>query len=169
MAVSQAQEANGSERGGSLRDAPVVVGVDGSKSARNALRWAGHYARAVGLPLLAVTTWMIPQTYGWAPPLPEDEDLRAEAQTMLESELKEALGDTTGLKVTTEVVPGHPAAVLNELSNTASLVVVGSRGHGELVGLLVGSIGINLTTHAHCPVVIVHPDDLVDDVTSAGS
>jgi nucleotide-binding universal stress UspA family protein len=45
--------------------------------------------------------------------------------------------------------------VLEALSKTADLVVVGSHGHGEFVGLLLGSVSEHCVTHCRCPVVVI--------------
>lgn len=50
---------------------------------------------------------------------------------------------------------GHPAEVLVDESKAADLLVVGSRGHGAITGVLIGSVSIHCVTHAHCPVVVV--------------
>ena len=47
-----------------------------------------------------------------------------------------------------------PAAVLEALSETADLVVVGSHGHGEFAGMLLGSVSEHCITRCHCPVVV---------------
>jgi nucleotide-binding universal stress UspA family protein len=52
-------------------------------------------------------------------------------------------------------VEGHLASVLTEQSKNASLIVVGSRGHGEFAGMLLGSVSEFLATHARCPVLVV--------------
>jgi len=67
----------------------------------------------------------------------------------------------------TAVLPGQPGRVLSELSEDASLVVVGTRGHGELVGMFVGSVGLHLLTHAHCPVVVVRSSEQTGTATFA--
>jgi nucleotide-binding universal stress UspA family protein len=53
------------------------------------------------------------------------------------------------------VIEGHAAPVLEALSKTADLVVVGSHGHGEFVGMLLGSVSEHCVTHCHCPVVVI--------------
>jgi len=53
------------------------------------------------------------------------------------------------------VVEGHAAPVLLEAARGASLLVVGSRGHGEFTGMLLGSVSEHCVTHARCPVVVV--------------
>jgi nucleotide-binding universal stress UspA family protein len=58
------------------------------------------------------------------------------------------------LEVTTRVVQGHAAPLLVEASKGADLLVVGSRGHGEFVGMLIGSVSEYCATNAHCPVLI---------------
>ena len=41
------------------------------------------------------------------------------------------------------------------ITKDATLLVVGSRGHGEVVGMLIGSVSEYCVTHAHCPVVVL--------------
>jgi nucleotide-binding universal stress UspA family protein len=53
-----------------------------------------------------------------------------------------------------EVVEGSPGGVLVDRSRAAQLVVVGTRTHDALSGLLLGSVGIHLLHHAECPVLI---------------
>ena len=53
------------------------------------------------------------------------------------------------------VVPGHPAHVLREAARTADLLVVGSRGHGQLAGLLVGSVSLHVLSHVHRPTMVI--------------
>jgi nucleotide-binding universal stress UspA family protein len=138
-------------------DAPrsIVVGVDGSESAGTALRWAARQAALTGCRLTVVAAWEFPTSYGWAPPWPADYNPQSDAAHMVERVVREVLGDDAGCEVATTAVEGHPALVLTEMSKSASLVVVGSRGHGEFSGMLLGSVSEFLTTHAHCPVVVV--------------
>jgi nucleotide-binding universal stress UspA family protein len=53
------------------------------------------------------------------------------------------------------VVGGHPVRVLTDLSRTAQLLVVGTRGQGGFTGLLLGAVSLQLLHHADCPVLIV--------------
>ena len=53
------------------------------------------------------------------------------------------------------VVEGHPAPALVDASRGASLLVVGSRGHGEFAGMLLGSVSEHCVTKAHCPVLVL--------------
>lgn len=57
--------------------------------------------------------------------------------------------------VTYEAIEGHPARVLLDAITPADLLIVGSRGHGELVGVLFGSVSHHVVMHAECPVVVV--------------
>jgi nucleotide-binding universal stress UspA family protein len=133
----------------------IVVGVDGSRPSREALTWAAHQAALTRSPLTVVTAWEFPTSFGWAPPWPQDYDPQAEAERMLERVVGEVLGSRPGVEVTRVAVQGHPALVLTEMSKSSSTVVVGSRGHGEFTGMLLGSVSEFLATHAHCPVVVV--------------
>lgn len=134
---------------------PVVVGVDGSTSSKAALVWAAGQAKRTGAHLIAVMTWEFPTSYGWPSPVPDDLELADDARSLLEESLDEVLGPDPDIETNVVVMEGHPARVLVELSKTASLVVVGSRGHGEFAGMLLGSVSEHLAAHAHCPVVVV--------------
>ncbi len=133
----------------------VVVGVDGSLSSTDALRWAADYARLTGTPLKAVSAWHWPVTMVVSVPLPEEFDPMQEAQQTLDSILAEVLGTQPGFPVSTLVQGGAAASVLIEASRGARMLVVGSRGHGGFTGLLLGSVSEQCTRHACCPVVVV--------------
>lgn len=145
-------EASAGER---HHDGPVVVGVDGSDSSKAALSWAARYASLARLPLSVLLAWHLPTVYGWSPPFPEDWNPEADALATLELEVKEVLGPDYPPSVRLDVAEGFPASVLLKASESAALVVVGSRGRGEFTGMLLGSVSEFLVTHAHCPVVVV--------------
>jgi nucleotide-binding universal stress UspA family protein len=134
---------------------PVVVGVDGSAKSKEALAWAARWAALSGVDLIAVTVWHYPTTLGWAPPWPEGYDPEAEANRLLDDTLREVLGASPAVSATTRVLEGVAAPALVQLSKEASLIVVGSRGHGEFAGMLIGSVSEFLAGHSHCPVVII--------------
>ena len=130
----------------------IVVGVDGSESSIDALRWAVRQAELTSCDVEVVTTWQQPIGYG--------ADLVAEAENwdvLVESKLDDALAqvDTARVKVRRTVSHGHPAEVLTDASTNAELLVVGSRGHGGFVGMLLGSVSLHVSSHARCPVVVV--------------
>jgi nucleotide-binding universal stress UspA family protein len=135
---------------------PIVVGVDGSESSTDALRWAVRQAELTGAPLLAAISWSYPNSYGYLAPWPSDYDPEADATTQLERVIADVVPST--MTIRREVLSGHPALGLEDLSTRASLLVVGSRGHGEFAGMLLGSVSAYLATHAHCPIVIVRSE-----------
>ena len=58
-----------------------------------------------------------------------------------------------------EVVSGTPAHELLSAAKDADLIVVGSRGAGGFTRLLMGSVSTQVSHHAHCPVVVIPPED----------
>ncbi len=140
----------------------IVVGVDGSPSSKKALAWAATQARLTGSRLYAIATWHTPLSYGWPPPWPEGFNQEAESKAVLEETVAEVLGTDPEIEITTEVLEGYPALLLAERSRSASLMVVGCRGHGEFAGMLLGSVSEYLSTHAHCPVVIIRDHEEID-------
>ncbi|MGA2522398.1 MAG: universal stress protein [Acidimicrobiales bacterium] len=138
----------------------IVVGVDGSEASRRALQWAARQAGYRGAELNVVTTWEFPTTFGWAPPYPPDFDPEADTRKALEDTVADVLGPSPEIPVRLTVVEGHPAPVLVKKAEGAELLVVGSRGHGAFVGMVIGSVSEHCAAHAPCPVVVVrHPDD----------
>jgi nucleotide-binding universal stress UspA family protein len=137
-------------------EAQIVVGVDGSEESKNALRWAARQSALTGAPLLAVTTWFMPTyAYGAAVPVPADFDFETDSRSSLADTILEVLGEHPDVEVSTAVLEGHPAPVLIKASSDASLLVVGSRGHGAFTGMLLGSVSEHCVSHATCPVVVV--------------
>ena len=143
----------------------IVVGVDHSESAKAALRFALEEARLRGARLRVVYAWQFgPFGYigtlgleGSYPAVGADlSDLHNAAESALDATVCEVISDSGGVEVEQRVVEGRPGAVLVEESQSADLVVVGSRGLGGFAGLVLGSVGQQCAHHAACPVVIVH-------------
>jgi nucleotide-binding universal stress UspA family protein len=101
--------------------------------------------------------WHVPpQLYYPAPPT--DFDFEADARRALTEELDAVLGPGAP-GVVRRVEFGPAAPVLIEASRGADMLVVGSRGLGGFVGMLLGSVSRHCTAHAHCPVVVVRGED----------
>ncbi|AEA26987.1 UspA domain-containing protein [Pseudonocardia dioxanivorans CB1190] len=137
----------------------VVVGVDGSEAASDAVRWAADEAARSHLPLrlVAAVEWVTPHRIG-ATGL-EPPDVREAVVTTAEGWLADAriLAEDAASppEVQTQVRGGTPAAVLHQESADAQLVVVGHRGRGRVSGLLSGSVAVAVAASARCPVVVV--------------
>ena len=132
----------------------IVVGVDGSPSSREALRWALRYARSTGAEIRAVMAWDLPTTYGYAPSY-EDFDWAEAAREALEKTVEQTMDPDSSVKLSTELVPGHAGNALVGASQDADLLVVGSRGHSAVAEMLLGSVSHHCVQHAACPVVVV--------------
>jgi nucleotide-binding universal stress UspA family protein len=81
--------------------------------------------------------------------------LERDAKEFLERELESLRGEGEGLDVESRVVEGTPPDALFDAATGADLLVVGTRGHGRLSGLLLGSVSQKLAHHAPCPLVLV--------------
>lgn len=105
--------------------------------------------------LVALTSWHWPVSYGYGVPLAPGYDPAEEAGKMLEQATESARREHPKVEILASVVEGYAAKVLVDASKGAELLVVGSRGHGELAGLLVGSVSEHCVGHAHCPVLVM--------------
>lgn len=142
----------------SIGPAPrIVVGIDGSESSINALRWAQQLADIARADIVAVTAWRIPVTIGWAIP---GWDPEAEAHATLTRVVGKVYGDRPRNRLRMMVREGTPAAALLKTSADALMLVVGSHGLDGFNGLLVGSVTRICVEHATCPVLVVHSHPL---------
>jgi nucleotide-binding universal stress UspA family protein len=133
----------------------IVVAIDGSPSSLDALRWAIDHADRLGAVVEALHVWQIPNEYGVPIPNVPGETFEATAKRALQGSIDEVLGDRTDAPVEAVTRQGYPPKILVERSQTADLLVVGSRGRGALAGTLLGSVSLHCVTHAGCPVVLV--------------
>jgi len=135
----------------------IVVGVDGSPQAATALSYAIDEARLRGAPLHVIYAYAaLPSLTGWTG---EDyyEKVESEAKAALEA-VSKAAPPTSDLTVEWRCVPGNPAEILVEESRQAHILVVGSRGLGGFLGLVMGSVSSQCVHHSHCPVLVVREE-----------
>ncbi len=138
---------------------PIVVGIDGSSGSIEALRWAAAEAKLRNAPLRAVLAWEYPYAYGGLSGVyvVPTEQIEKDSAATLETIIAQAIPDATAANAVERIiVPGHPSSQLIDQSKDAGLLVVGARGHGGFMGLLVGSTSDQVVKHAECPVVVIH-------------
>jgi nucleotide-binding universal stress UspA family protein len=143
--------------------ARIVVGVDGSGSSKEALRWAAAEAQRSGAVLDVVMAWDNPYREMWLPSDPPGADRLALVKRTVRGLVDEVLGPQPPVTVEAMAAEGPPAQILVRAAGGADLLVVGSRGHGGFAGVMLGSVSLHCVSHAPCPVVVVR------DATSEGS
>jgi len=130
----------------------IVIGVDGSANSQKAIAWAVDNAHS-GDTLVLLT--------GWHPVIPPPEmavaysDDDTSMRTVLEQETVKArkLAEGTGLNVESKFAHVDPRTAL--MDEACDLIVIGSRGHSGIAGLLLGSTTDYVARHSNVPVVIV--------------
>jgi len=146
-----------------VRAGSVVVGVDGSAASERAVLWGAHQAQLEHRPLALVhgcsptvaTTWLGSASYNPADLLQALED---SGRTLLTAAASTAHAVDPTLEVHRVFDRHDPRESLVDLSRRAALVVMGSRGHGPVGSLLLGSVSLAVAQHASCPVVVVRTD-----------
>jgi nucleotide-binding universal stress UspA family protein len=141
----------------------VVVGIDGSPASGHALDWAVEEATRRHTPLHLVHALSLdPMVADALVPRPgpteASDDLvddPVDVEGFLQAALDRVAALAPTLTVTTEVATGYPAPRLIELSRDADTLVLGSRGRGGTRSLLLGSVSLQVSMHAHCPVATV--------------
>jgi nucleotide-binding universal stress UspA family protein len=137
----------------------IVVGHDGSAEATAALDQALELAAALGAPVLVVRTWSIDTAPrgavfhdGAAASFPE---IDATVRKRLEADAASSVSRHPGLAVELRSVLGPPAGTLIGLTHDARMLVLGSRGLGDLAGMVLGSVSDRCVRHSRCPVLVV--------------
>ncbi|HEY3610625.1 MAG TPA: universal stress protein [Pseudonocardiaceae bacterium] len=140
---------------------PIVVGVDGSRFSRSALRWAITEGRRTSSLVVALMSWRADPVTGVGRPvvagLPTHPHQSPETrfQQFLDDTVREVVADVGGPEPIARVTPGSAAQNLVDASAEASLLVLGSHGHGRLFTAVVGSVAEYCVRNAVCPVVII--------------
>ncbi|MFI7497999.1 universal stress protein [Streptomyces sp. NPDC049687] len=136
---------------------PITAGVDGTDESLAALAWAAREAVRRDTALRVVHAWRFQPNAA-----PEVADRDGQQRWVRES-VEQAAATVTerhpGLTVTTDVIEGHPVETLVAAAADAELLVLGSRGHGPVVGFLLGSVGQQVIAEAGRPVVLVRAGD----------
>jgi nucleotide-binding universal stress UspA family protein len=136
----------------------IVVGHDGSAGARNALTVALQLATDLGSPVTIVRAWSLstaPRPKSWKFGYVCSNDELAEAvQEALVAETSDLLARFASVPVEFRVLHAAPAESLIRCSQTARMLVVGSRGRGGFSQLALGSVSEQCVRHAACPVLV---------------
>jgi nucleotide-binding universal stress UspA family protein len=147
----------GETGGDSAAPRGIVVGVDGSDHSHCALVWAAREAERRQRPLHIVTAYSVPifaasgLDGGYA--TVDDSVIREGAEAIVKQAMDKVAGYNIVLDASVE--NGDASGVLLEMTETAELLVFGTRGRGGFVGRLLGSVSSALPAHAKCPTVTV--------------
>jgi len=140
----------------------ILIGYDGSSGAKQALARALTLAQTFGARIGAI--WV----RGSLPHFPETVDEIAEEKeaadkyfARLEAQI-EAAARGAGVTISCEARSGHPAKTILAYAEAGGfdLIVLGSRGHSELWGRIIGHTADRVSENAHCDVLVVRADDL---------
>src|SRR5664280_2958259 len=141
--MSSVQPTNQLSNVDTKRSSRIVVGIDGSNASLSALEWAARQAEFTDAALEIVAAWEWPTSFGWSL-IPDGYDPSGDLRSTIEPLVASLRAAHPRIVVTSKIVEGQPAPVLIKESLGAELLVVGSRGHGEFIGMLIGS------TSEHC-------------------
>ncbi len=139
----------------------IVVGIDGSPASDAALDWALEDAvrRRRSIHLFSAGERRMPggeaAIYDFELVQVIADEALAKAEAVLDAAVARAAAAAPDLEVTRESNLEGPAAALVGLSGRADTLVIGHRGHGRLIGALLGSVAHQVAGHASCPVVVV--------------
>ncbi|VXC23439.1 Universal stress protein UspA-like protein [Arthrobacter sp. 9AX] len=138
----------------------IVVGYDGSDEAGAAVRWAAQQAhlRRCALKVVHCSIWpLLTRNLGPVPGV-ADSGLERSAEVILEEGVNQARAAVPDLDTGGTLLHGLPASHLARISAGERMLVVGSRGLGGFLGLLVGSVSLELAASADCPVAVIRSD-----------
>jgi nucleotide-binding universal stress UspA family protein len=141
----------------------IIVGVDGSGHSQRALERAMHEAAIRQVPLTVLTVnEAIRGYYGGMSVYPDDPARTEDSRKLAQAETDEVLArldEPRPGSVTVKAVHGFIVEELINAGRDADMIVVGSRGAGGFTRLMMGSVAGQVAQHAHCPVLIVPPEN----------
>lgn len=135
----------------------VLLAVDGSEHALRSARTAADLARALNSKeFRIVVAYDFLPSYLGEPNLQYAIDARIEESQKIMQAAVDAVGDIP-CEIHTEMIEASPAEAIISVASTreSDVIVMGSRGHGTLAGLLLGSTSQKVLAHAPCPVLII--------------
>jgi nucleotide-binding universal stress UspA family protein len=139
----------------------IVIGIDGSETANEALTVAAEEARLHAAALRIVVVWQLSALMYGSGYVAFDENtldaVRARAQSIADTAVATVAELAPAVECEALVLEGQPAEALLGASEDADLIVVGSRGLGGFKRLVLGSVSDQVVHHATCPVLVVHP------------
>lgn len=134
----------------------IVIGFDGSKGSRRALKEAMRIATLDKSHLIVVSIEELPHYPGTIGEVIEEQDLANEQIKKLHEEAKQN-AQQCGIEIETITRIGHPAKGLVDFTNQVKpdLLVIGHTGHSELWGTFLGTTADKVVRHATCSVLVV--------------
>ncbi len=149
-------------RGRADPQGPVLLAADGSPAGNAAASFAFTEAALRGAPLMAMHVWNT-----WSEPTPYEDpgdplsvvvdldQLEQRHRRLLEEAMSPWMAAHPDVVVQPRLERGRVRQTLLEATRGAQLVVAGTRGHGGVAGMLLGSVSQALLLHAECPVTVV--------------
>ena len=134
---------------------PITAGVDGTEESLAALDWAAREAVRRGLPLRVVHAWR----YAEALPTADRDTQHGWVSDGVREAVRTVSGRHPELEVGVDVLEGGVAEALTGAAAQSELLVLGSRGHGSVMGFLLGSVGRQVIAETARPVVLVRAGD----------
>lgn len=133
----------------------IVVGVDGSAASVSALKEGAKLAAELGGVVDAVAVWEMPTKHASYEALGIG-SFEEGARKILVDALFQAFGDDVPASVSARLIEGTAASGLVSAAEGARMLIVGRRGHGGLMGLLLGSVSASVVNQSPVPVLVVH-------------
>jgi nucleotide-binding universal stress UspA family protein len=146
----------------------IAFGLDGSDGARRALPFAARLAELEGARLIIIHVEEGIVGKGGGPVVPNEEEVQAEVRRQADELASKGLDVTVKM---TSVMVGGPAPAIAKVADEdgADLIIVGSRGHSAIVGVLLGSVAQRLTHLANQPVLVIPEQASLQGDASADS
>lgn len=144
----------------------VLIGYDGSAGAAQAVALAEGIDWPAGA-MLRVVSVMEPtaiQLLPWSPGIADSPGIEEDARAYIEADLATVVDRLAGPDriVDAALLRDRPASALIDQVRefSADLVIVGSRGHGSIASLLLGSVSAEVVDHAPCPILVARRSTL---------